>query len=88
MQRKLKDLIFVLNLDPVQWKPASVQTDQPLGNVTGFQSIPVEIRIVTQADGSLEISKIIYTITDFKPFIDLEVEEYTVIILKDLTFIF
>ena len=42
-------------------------------------SIPVEIRIVTQADATLEISNIVYTITDFRPFIDLEIEEYTVI---------
>lgn len=76
---KKKFKLFFLYLDPDQWIPAAVNTDQPLGNVTGFMSIPVEIKIVTQADGTLEISNIVYTITDFRPFIDLEIEEYTVI---------
>jgi hypothetical protein len=64
--------------DPTLWKPASIN---PSKNFNSFESIPVEIFITTK-DAYDKLNKILYSITDFKPFIDLEIEDYSVIIFK------
>lgn len=66
--------ITVSFTDPDKWKPAAVDTK----NTTGYQSIPVEIVMYRKKDvDPNNIRTIIYTITDFKPSIDLDIEQYT-----------
>jgi hypothetical protein len=59
--------------DPTLWKPAAIDLTK---NVTGFESIPVEILMNTKNSFGT-VDTIFYSITDFKPFLDLEIEDYT-----------
>ena len=58
------------------WKPAQANPTS-----TSFESIPVEIKILTKSDLSDRVDEDIYTITRFKPFVDLEVEDYEVCLI-------